>query len=401
MNTPERTPRKPVEPLTRAELFATPPQVDREFWERALDQAVGVIRRNIPTFRTSYPAPASVDNVYPAIDNTQWTSSFWTGMLWLAWERTGEAIFRDTAQGQLPDYRKRLDQRIATDHHDLGFLYTLSSVAAWRLTGDTAARAAALKAATLLLNRYYEKAGIIQAWGDLNDPAQRGRIIIDCAMNLPLLYWASEETGNPYYREAAERHIGRANEYLIRSDWSSYHTYYFDVATGAPLRGVTSQGYSDDSCWARGQAWGILGNALSARYLPDASLPEAARGLARYFLNRLPTDLVAYWDLVFTEGDEERDSSAAAIAACGLLELAARLPVSDEDRRPFENAALRILKSLAEGYTSASTPKSNGILLHAVYSKPGRGGVDECNIWGDYFYVEALTRVLRSWRPYW
>jgi unsaturated chondroitin disaccharide hydrolase len=104
---------------------------------------------------------------------------------------------------------------------------------------------------------------------------------------------------------------------------------------------------------------------------------------------------------VFTSGDEERDSSSAAIAACGLLELAAQLPVADPDRRPFENAALRMLASLAENYTSAADPQSNGILLHSVYNKPKREGVDECVIWGDYFYVEALTRVLRGWKPYW
>lgn len=102
--------------------------------------------------------------------------------------------------------------------------------------------------------RYHEKAGIIQAWGDLDDPQQRGRIIIDCAMNLPLLHWAANETRNPYYREAAISHLGRANEYLIRGDWSSYHTYYFDTVTGQAQKGITHQGYSDDSCWARGQA---------------------------------------------------------------------------------------------------------------------------------------------------
>jgi len=374
---------------------------DASFLKKAMAFAVEKTRSNIPAFRTAWPAPASRNNVYPAIANTEWTSSFWTGMLWLSFEETGDAEFRAAAERQLADFRARLDGRIATDTHDLGFLYTLSCVAAWRLTGNHIARNTALKAADLLMIRYFEKAGIIQAWGDLNDPDQRGRIIIDCAMNLPLLYWASEETGNPYYREAASRHIAQANAFLIREDWSTYHTYYFDVDTGLPVRGVTAQGYSDDSCWARGQAWGIYGNALSFRYLRDPLLLEKARGLARYFLDRLPEDLVAYWDLIFTSGPEERDSSSAAIAACGLLELASHLPVTDPDRRPFEDIALRMLASLAEKYTSADEPGSNGILLHAVYGKPMGNGVDECNIWGDYFYMEALTRVSRDWRTYW
>jgi unsaturated chondroitin disaccharide hydrolase len=393
--------RREPEALARAELFSQAPALAPAFWDESLGYALGVIRANIATFAAEYPAPASIGNVYPAIPNTEWTSSFWTGMLWLAYEATGEKIFRETASYQLADYRSRLDEHIEVETHDLGFLYTLSAVAQWKLTADHAAREAALKAADLLLVRYHEKAGIIQAWGDLNDSGQRGRAIIDCAMNLPLLHWASGETGNPHYAEAATRHIARANEHMIRQDWSSFHTFHFDPATGAALRGTTAQGHSDSSCWARGQAWGIYGNSLSHRYTRDKAQLEAGRGLARYFLNRLPEDLVSYWDLSFTSGGEERDSSAAAIAACGLLDLSAQLPLSDPDRRPFENAALRILESLATLYTSAADPKSNGILLHAVYSKPAKHGVDECCIWGDYFYVEALLRLTRSWAPYW
>jgi unsaturated chondroitin disaccharide hydrolase len=110
---------------------------------------------------------------------------------------------------------------------------------------------------------------------------------------------------------------------------------------------------------------------------------------------------VCYWDLIFTSGDQERDSSAAAIAACGLFELNKHLPLTDPDRTRYENAALEMLRSLASHYTSKSEPKSNGILLHSVYAKAANRGIDECSIWGDYFYFEALVRASRSWRPYW
>jgi unsaturated chondroitin disaccharide hydrolase len=398
--------RSKIESLIRQDLFSSPPAADLSFWQDALTFGIGRIKGNIPFFKNAYPAPASVNNSYPLIENTEWTTSFWPGMLWLAWESTGDEIFRSAAEARIADFRSRLDKRIATDTHDLGFLYSLACVAPWRLTGNTIARAAALKAADLLLIRRYEKAGVIQAWGDLGDPSQRGRIIIDCAMNLPLLYWASEETGNPHYREAAERHINQANRYLIRDNWSAFHTFFFDTETGAPLKGNTAQGYSDDSCWSRGQAWGIYGNALSYRYVRDSAFLENGRGLARYFLNRLPDDLVAYWDLIFTGGNEtpageERDSSAAAIAACGLLELSAALPVADPDRRPFENAALHMMASLAKFYTTVSEPKSSGLLLHGVYGKPQKNGVDECTQFGDYFYMEALVRIVRGWKPYW
>jgi unsaturated chondroitin disaccharide hydrolase len=388
------------EGLASPERFAAWPSTTPATWRRAADEAIGRVRANLADFPVGlYPAPCGRDQRYPAIENRDWTASFWPGMLWLSYELSGDEAFREAALARVGDFRRRLDGRVAVDTHDLGFLYTLSCVAAWRLAGDEAARGTALEAATLLMGRYFEKAGVIQAWGDLNDPAQRGRIIIDCAMNLPLLFWASEESGDPYYREAAARHLAAANGNLLREDGSSYHTYFFDVETGAPLRGKTAQGHSDSSCWARGQAWGIYGLALNFRYLRDPSLLETASRLAHYFLNRTPEDFVCYWDLAFTEGSEERDSSAAAIAACGLLELAKALPAADPRRRPFENAAASIAASLAGRYAAGAA--SNGLLLHAVYDKPKLVGVDEPCIWGDYFYLELLARLGLSWAPYW
>jgi unsaturated chondroitin disaccharide hydrolase len=400
------------ETLQEPERFARWPDIEPSLWETALASAAERLKSNLATFPPGlYPAPSSRGGLFPAIRNVEWTSSFWPGMLWLAYEATGEELFREEALARVPDFRKRLDEREGVDTHDLGFLYTLSCVAPWRLLGHRPGREAALKAATMLLSRYFEKAGVIQAWGDLSDPAQRGRIIIDCAMNLPLLFWASEETGNPYYREAAIAHLRAANSNLIRKDASSFHTYFFDVQTGRPLRGTTAQGRSDDSCWARGQAWGIYGLALGFRYLRDPELLEISSRLALYFLNRLPEDLVCYWDLSFSDGSgEERDSSAAAIAACGLLELASSLPLTDPRRRRYEIAALRIGASLVElyaapvaagGAAASDGEGSNGLLLHSVYNKPKGEGVDECCAWGDYFYLELLVRLTRAWKPYW
>jgi unsaturated chondroitin disaccharide hydrolase len=402
--------------------FAEWPAAGAGTWSRAVDEALSRVRANLAVYPAGlYPAPCSSGLRYPAIENLDWTSSFWPGILWLSYELSGDAAFRDAAGARVPEFRKRLDDRVAVDTHDLGFLYTLSCVAAWRLIGDEEARRAALGAADLLMVRYYEKAGIIQAWGDLSDPEQRGRIIIDCAMNLPLLFWAGEETGDPRFRAAATRHLAAANANLLREDASSFHTFFFDVESGAPIGGRTAQGFSDSSCWARGQAWGIYGLALNFRYLRDPALLETASRLAHYFLNRTPEDFVCYWDLAFTEGSEERDSSAAAIAACGLLELSKALPAADPRRRPFENAAASIAASLARSYAvgaaaggaadgarggsaaagGAAAAGSNGLLLHAVYDKPKRVGVDECCIWGDYFYLELLARLRLPWAPYW
>nr|WP_234340235.1 glycoside hydrolase family 88 protein [Gorillibacterium timonense] len=382
-------------------VFREKPKWTKEEAEAALGFVLKKIDENLEVFSRTFPDAASQGGVYPAVDNFEWTPGFWTGMLWLAYEATGQDRYRETAEKQLESFYDRIEQGVHIHTHDLGFVYSLSCVAAYKLTGNEQARIYALKAADLLLSRTFPKAGIIQAWGDLNDPNQRGRMIIDCLMNLPLLYWASQETGDLRYREAAVRHADQASRYMIREDASTYHTFFMDTESGAPLRGTTHQGFSDDSCWARGQAWGIYGFPLSSRYTGNAELLERAKRLGHYFLNRLPADFVPYWDLIFTSGAEERDSSAAAIAACGFLEQAEQLPVLDEFRSLYENAALHMLKSLSESYTTADLPNSNGLLKHGVYSKPGGAGVDECTIWGDYFYLEALIRVTRNGKAFW
>lgn len=369
--------------------------------EAAIEFVLDKIDENLDTFSDRFPSPASRNHIYEPIGNTEWTSSFWTGMLWLAYEVTGETKYRSIAELQLHSYKERVEQRIATETHDLGFLYSLSCVAAYKLTGNEEARRIALAAADLLMERYFEKAGIIQAWGKLDRPSQRGRMIIDCCMNLPLLYWATEETRKPEYRRAAISHAQQSACYLIREDSSTYHTYYMDVESGEPRFGQTSQGYADHSCWSRGQAWAIYGMPLSYAYSKEETRLHDAERVTNYYLNRLPEDDVCYWDLIFTEGQEERDSSAAAISVCGMLELAKRLPLSHPQRRTYENAALRILASLSDRYTTATLPGSNGILQHAVYGKPLGNGIDECCIWGDYFYFEALVRVFKDWDMYW
>lgn len=154
-------------------------------------------------------------------------------------------------------------------------------------------------------------------------------------------------------------------------------------------------------CWARGQAWGIYGFPLSYKYTGDYSLITLGKKVANYFLNRLPEDSIAYWDLIFTSGPEERDSSSSAIAACGLLELSKYLPVTDSDKRLYENASLHIVKSLTDHYTSKAVSERSGVLLHGVYAKPHNKGIDEYTIWGDYYYFEALVRLMKDWKLYW
>lgn len=367
--------------------------------EQAIGEAKERIDRLLPRFSDTFPSASTVHGMYQPVEKVDWTEGFWTGMLWLLYEVTGDAGYRRAAERFLPTFRERLDQKIKVNTHDLGFLYSLSCVAASQLTGNETARQTALDAAKILYGRYNETAGIIQAWGDLNDPAKQGRMIIDCNLNLPLLFWAGGETGREDYIHAARTHLDHAMEYLVRDDASTYHTYFMDVHTGKPLRGTTHQGYADDSCWARGQAWAILGFALNYRRYRNRELIETAKKTACYFLNRLPEDYVCYWDMIFgPEDGQYRDTSAAAIAACGLLELLREMPLTDPEHRGFEYAVCAIMKSLRTHYL---TRDEDGILLHGVYNY-GRGmGIDESNLWGDYYYLEALVRMRQLWEPYW
>jgi unsaturated chondroitin disaccharide hydrolase len=373
--------------------------------------ALATVRRNSTTFGAGYPDDTTTDGRYlprpaaggfPLGGNRGWTTSFFNGMEWLAWEVTGDETFRDAALDHSADFSRRVRAGEDLDTHDLGFLYTLSTVAAWRLTGDTDGRDAALLAADHLMLRLLEPAGIIQAWGDLSDPNQRGRTIVDSLMNMPLLTWAGEQTGDPRYADAVRRHTAQLREHIVRADDSTFHTFYWDVETGEALRGATEQGAFDDSCWARGQAWGIYGFALNYRATGDPLLLDAAWRCADYFLAHLPADSVPFWDLVYVDGsDAPRDSSSAAIAVCGLLELA-ELEGTGERAERAAAAAHTMLASLIDNYTPERPEDCDALLLHGVYDLPKNNGVDEGTLWGDYFYLEALTRVaLPGRKPFW
>ena len=375
----------------------------REKLEYALSEALKKLDYGLECFGDKFPKESSENNVYGVMDNVGgWGTGFWTGMLWHAYEMSGDEKYKEAALRQIPSYTKRIVEKIGVNHHDMGFVFTPSCVAAWKLAGCEEAKAAAVMAADHLLTRYHEKAGFIQAWGNVNDPNSY-RLIVDCLLNIPLLYWAAEVTGEKHYAEKAFRHFKTTVDVVCREDASTYHTYYFDPETGAPLRGVTHQGAFDNSAWARGQAWGIYGPMLTYIYRKDPDALHIFKATANYFLNYLPADYIPYWDLSFTDGDgEEKDSSSAAIAMCGMLEAVKHMDDSDPLKAVYTNACKHMMNSLIDSYLTKDIPEANGLLLHAVYSKPHKRGVDEMNIWGCYFYIEALHRMLDpDWKLYW
>lgn len=390
-----------VEPINRKAEYEAAGFLTREEVTAAMDRVADQVRCNMEYFGTRFPSSATRNQTYGVIDNIEWTDGFWTGLLWLCYEYTGDDAFKNLALKNVDSFLNRVEKRIELDHHDLGFLYSLSCVAGYKLTGSAEGRKAGLLAADKLMERFQEKGGFIQAWGELG-ARDNYRLIIDCLLNIPLLHWAFLETGKPVYRNAAMRHYEAACNNVIRDDASAYHTFYFDPETGEPLKGVTRQGYSDDSAWARGQAWGIYGIPLNYRYVKDDSAFNLFQGMTNYFLNRLPEDEVCYWDLIFTDGsNQSRDSSAAAIGVCGIHEMLKYLPEVESDKNTYRHAMHCILRSLMERYTAPEIKPGNPVLLHGVYSWHSGKGVDEGNIWGDYYYMEALMRFYKDWNLYW
>lgn len=390
-----------VEPINRKAEYEAAGFLTREEVTAAMDRVADQVRCNMEYFGTRFPSSATRNQTYGVIDNIEWTDGFWTGLLWLCYEYTGDDAFKNLALKNVDSFLNRVEKRIELDHHDLGFLYSLSCVAGYKLTGSAEGRRAGLLAADKLMERFQEKGGFIQAWGELG-ARDNYRLIIDCLLNIPLLHWAFLETGTPLYRNAAVRHYEAACNNVIRDDASAYHTFYFDPGTGEPLKGVTRQGYSDDSAWARGQAWGIYGIPLNYRYVKDDSTFNLFKGMTNYFLNRLPEDQVCYWDLIFTDGsNQSRDSSAAAIGVCGIHEMLKYLPEVESDKNTYRHAMHCILRSLMERYTAPEIKPGNPVLLHGVYSWHSGKGVDEGNIWGDYYYMEALMRFYKDWNLYW
>lgn len=390
--------------MNRPELMKYQLPTEEEI-KAASDIAIKQIATDLEDFTYKFKVNGTTDNFYEPTINRTWTSGFWTGQIWMAYELTAEERFRRAAEIQVDDFLNRIKTKFETNNHDMGFLYSLSCVAAYKLTGNENGKEAAVLAADNLISRYQEDGEFIQAWGDVGAD-DNYRLIIDCLLNLPLLYWASEVTGNGIYEDIARKHIDTSLKVILREDNSTYHTYYFEQGTGQPLYGETRQGYSNDSAWSRGQAWGIYGTALSYMYTKNEAYKEKFYKVTDYFIDHLPEDLVPYWDFIFTDGsDEPKDSSAAAIAVCGMLEMVKYL--DEEKAAYYRDAALKILKSLIDSYAAKDPKDSNGLLYHGVYARksphnPCRNrNVDECNTWGDYYYMEALIRLQKDWELYW
>lgn len=319
-----------------------------------------------------------------------WTNGFWGGIMWQMYTLTGKEIYRNIAEqnekkldADLMDYEK-LD-------HDNGFKWLPTAVADYRVTGNRSSKNRGLLAAGNLAGRYNCVGKFIRAWNDWPNSKvdRRGWAIIDCMMNLPLLYWASEETGDPRFSQIAANHADTAMKAFIRGDGSANHIVEFDPASGEMIKSYGGQGYGEGSSWTRGQSWGLYGFMLSYLHTQNNAYLETAERIANYFIANIPDSGLIPVDFRQPEDVKLEDSTAAAIASCGLIELARQK--DGRQQKIYLNAALKMLQALTKNSFNWNEEEDN------LLTKCTAAYHDEKHefsiIYGDYFFLEALMKL--------
>ncbi|SDP12969.1 unsaturated chondroitin disaccharide hydrolase [Litchfieldia salsa] len=343
---------------------------------------------------------ASVNGTYQLEKPYWWTAGFWPGLLWL--------IYRDTKDESLKTIAEQCEEKldhVITDYykldHDMGFMWTLTSVARYKLLGEEDSKRRALLVANLLLGRFNSQGNYIRAWNPWAEGEDNsGWAIIDCLMNLPLLFWATEVTGDPRYRHAAKKHGQTVLENFIREDGSVHHIIRFDSETGERVEAIGGQGFAPDSAWSRGAGWALYGLALLFKHTNEDKYLQAAKRVSHHFIVNLPEDYVPHWDFRLPDDiTKYRDSSAGAIAACGLLLLANQ--VTQTESKIYKIAGTKILKSLYENYGDWDNENQDGMILSGTSHFPEGKNINVPLIYGDYYFVEGLATLKGDKELFW
>ena len=317
-----------------------------------------------------------------------WTNGFWGGLMWQLYTATGQEAFRRSAEW----LEEQLDACIPDVyglHHDVGFMWMPTAVADYRLTGNADARRRGLLAAQLLAGRFNPAGDFIRAWNDLPEEDTAGWAIIDCMMNLTLLYWASKETGDPRYRHIAMRHADTAQRAFVREDGSVNHIVEFDPETGKVLRSLGGQGFGEGSAWTRGQAWAIYGFTLSYLHTGKTAYLETAKKAASFFLSCLGEDGLVPVDFRQPGQPALEDSCAAAVAASGLIELSRAMDGLTSQQ--YLDGALLLLHTLCEKRCSWGR-ECDAMVQNctAAYHSPDR---HITMVYADYYLTEAIFKL--------
>ncbi len=364
---------------------------DRELFEEALRFAQHQVRRLIeahPGFYPVYTKDGRWKHNGPALSN--WTDAFLPGLMWIFQKRNGGRNAKDTFWlEQAVRYTTPLEPRKQDPQAtDLGFIFLSTYYRWYRLMRDPKYRDVIIEAGRTEALRFRENGQYLRSSIGENS------IFIDLMMNVGIIFYAARETGDRRLREIAVRHCLTTRRFLVRGDGSTAHEGLFDLATGEFLRQTTQQGYRADSCWSRGLAWALYGFSVSHEYSRDPRFLETAEACADYYVTHSNGDGIPPWD--FNAPPESRglvDTSAAAIAASGLLRLCRLLPDPMKGHFYFSTAVL-ILRTLCEKYLAKNDKKWEGILKGGVFHLPKELGVDESVMWGEYFFVEALEQAL-------
>jgi unsaturated chondroitin disaccharide hydrolase len=319
-----------------------------------------------------------------------WTNGFWAGILWQMYHATRDEIYRKRAEA----VEKRLDAALAGYeglHHDVGFMWLHTSVANYRLTGNRESRRRGLHAANLLAGRYNPSGKFIRAWNE----DRYGWIIIDTMMNLPLLYWASWETGDSRFLFIAQNHADTAMSVIMRPDGSCNHIAVLFPDTGELLEVPAGQGYAPGSSWSRGQGWAVYGFALSCRHTGMRKYLDTAKKAAHYVITNFAQN--GWLPLVDFRSPREPckyDSTAAMISVCGLLEIASQ--VGEYEQALYTDSALMILRACENAFADWDMERDGIIGKGTAAYHESSGNTEVPIIYGDYFFTEAILRLLRD-----
>lgn len=321
------------------------------------------------------------------IPKKDWMSGFFPGVLWYIFENTKDANIGLQARKWTQSIEQ---QKFLTSHHDIGFMMFCSFGNGMRLQPAEKDKSVLLQSAESALYRFNPKVGTIKSW---NFKANEHPTIIDNMMNLELLTWASKASGNQKYKDVAIKHAETSLKHHFRPDYSSYHVVLYDSTTGNVIKKHTAQGYSDDSRWARGQAWGLYGYVMMYRETGKKEFLQQALNISDLFIRLLPKDTIPFWDFDAPKiPNEVKDASSAAVAASGLLELA--LLVEEEKlAEKYYNAAFLMLNALSGPKYLAYGKSYECVLLHSAYHVPKNYEVDVNISYADYYYLEALSRL--------
>lgn len=328
----------------------------------------------------------------------EWTSGFWPGVLWYDYEFTKDQKIKAEAE-KFTQSLEFLSHTSAYDH-DLGFLVFCSYGNAYRLTGNPAYKKIILDTADTLATLFNPKVGTILSWPrEVKGKGWPHNTIIDNMINLEMLFWAAKNGENKALYDIAVSHANKTMKCHFKPDYSCYHVAVYDTITGNLIKGITHQGYADNSMWARGQGWAIYGYTVCYRETKDPKYLEFVQHLADAYLKRLPKDYVPYWDFDAPDIPKApRDASASAVVASGLLELSTYL--NNEKGQTYKHAAVNMLRSLSSSeYQSGSSKPS--FLLHSTGHYPAGSEIDASIVYADYYYIEALLRLkkLKEGKP--